>query len=296
MRKTVLLLSVLLSASVLPAGESHVDEVVGSVLANVAKLKEVDSNVVAMAFWDFDGTILHGDISTGLTENGREVFRGLVCKGILAGYSKIYAGEAGWAQFQVDYARLNEIGHFIAWPYNAQLFAGADAAALDAFCRKQCREVYRHWYFKSSLEILSRLEAAGVENYVISGSPEVFVRAAAQTINLPASRINGVRVGIDGGRFSDRIDYPTPFEQGKIDILRRIVNTRGHAYAVAAFGDSYTNDGPFMHYVATQRLPAGAKGTSMFINGDAAKRPAEYNGLFREVRQSEVVKDGKDKD
>ena len=49
--------------------EKHVDAVVTEVLANVAKLKAAQPNAVPMAFWDFDGTIIKGDISEGLFEN-----------------------------------------------------------------------------------------------------------------------------------------------------------------------------------------------------------------------------------
>lgn len=285
--RTLLLLA--LVAPALPASEGHVDRVVGAVQSAVRQLKAADPEAVAIAIWDFDGTIIRGDVTEGLFEDGRERFQGMAHAGILAGWSGIYRGESGWEQYLRDYARLNEIGRFIAWPYNAQMFAGPKAAEFDAFCRRRFAEVYRNWYFASSMAILRRLEASGIENHIISGSPEIFVRNAADTIGLPASRFNGIRVAIDNGRITTRIEYPVLTGEGKVELLKHLLNARKHAYAIAGFGDSYKTDGPFLRYIATQDLPGGARGFAMMIN--AKERPAEYEGLLFHVRQSETEAD-----
>ena len=270
------------------AVESHVDKVVSEVLANVAKLKAADPAAVPMAFWDFDGTIIKGDVSEGLVENGEEKYQGLIHAGILAGWSSTYKGESGWRQYaDKDYPRLNEIGRFIAWPYNAQIFAGVKASEFDAFCQRRFREVYRKWYFTSSVAIMKRLEAAGVENYVVSASPEIFVKNAAETLGLARDRMNAIRVGIDGGRVTTRIEEPVPFGEGKIEVVRRIVNACPHGCAVAGFGNSYQTDGPFLRYIVSQRnLPGGAKGFALMING--FEPLPGYEGLFMCVDEAEV--------
>ena len=60
--------ALLISAMTLSAAENHADSVVAEVLANVAKLKAAMPDAVPMAFWDFDGTIIKGDVSEGLGE------------------------------------------------------------------------------------------------------------------------------------------------------------------------------------------------------------------------------------
>ena len=72
------------------AVEEHVDRVVDEILSNVAKLKASDPTVLPMAFWDFDGTIIRGDISVGLQEDGVERHQGLIHAGIMAGFSPFY--------------------------------------------------------------------------------------------------------------------------------------------------------------------------------------------------------------
>ncbi|MCX8124876.1 MAG: hypothetical protein N3F66_12050, partial [Spirochaetes bacterium] len=63
-----------------------------------------------------------------------------------------------------------------------------------------------------------------------------------------------------------------------------------HVYAIAAFGNSYHTDGPFLRYVAMQKLPAGTP-IAVMINGGTP--PEEYKGLFHCVEQSHVI--GKEK-
>ena len=67
------------------------------ILSEIVALKQkiVNSQIDAhlekccfLAFWDFDGTVMKGDCSEGLRENGEEVFKGLVELGILKGYAR----------------------------------------------------------------------------------------------------------------------------------------------------------------------------------------------------------------
>ena len=270
------------------AAEDHVDRVVNEVLANVAKLKQADPSAVPMAFWDFDGTIIKGDVSEGLVENGEERYKGLVQLAILAGWSSTYRGEEGWRQYRdSDYPRLSRLGRYIAWPFNAQIFAGVKLSEFDRFCQRQVSETYRKWYFTSSIEILRRLEAAGVENHIVSASPEIFVRNAAESLGLERCRMNAIRVGIDGGIITTRIEEPVPYGEGKVEVMRRIVNARKGAYAVAGFGNSYQTDGPFLRYIVRQALPGGARGYALMING--FEPLPGYEGLFTNVTQDEVA-------
>ena len=279
----------LVAAPCAAAPETHADEVVATVLANVAKLKAACPDAVPMAFWDFDGTIIKGDVSEGLEEDGAQKYRGLVEETILAGLSSVYKGQEGWASYHDrDYPRMNEIGRWLAWPYNGQIYAGVPAAKLDEFCLRKFDEVYRHWYFVSSVKMLQALEKAGVENYVVSASPEIFVRNAAKTLGLPRERLRAIRIAIDGGYMTTRIVYPVPYGAGKVENVRELVLARPHGVAVAGFGNSYSTDGEFLKYIATQPLPGGAKGFALMINGGPERDG--YKGLFRLVDQEETMR------
>ena len=269
--------------------EDHADRIVAQILGNVAKIKAVDPQAVPMAFWDFDGTIIKGDITGGWDDDWNILYKGLVHRTIEAGLNSVYPAEGGFKQFfDVDYPRLRHgIGKWLAWPFLAQMYYGQSAAELDAFCRGECEKIYRKWYFTSSVKMLRALEKAGVENYIVSASPEIFVRSAAPSLDLPVERFRGIRVHIACGRITSQIIYPLPDGEGKVENVRDIVLARPHGIAVAAFGNSYSTDGAFLRYVATQpSMPGGAKGTAVMING---RNPvAGYVEHFITVEQDAV--------
>ena len=293
----IALLMALGCASAYGAAENHVDGIVARILDNAAKIKAADPQAVPMAFWDFDGTIIKGDITGGRDDDWNILYSGMVHRTIEAGLNSVYSGDAGIKQFfEVDYPRLRRgIGKWLAWPFLAQMYYGQSEAALDAFCRGECEKVYRKWYFLSSVKMMRALEKAGVENYIISASPELFVRAAAQSLGLPAERFRGIRVHVACGRITSQIVYPIPDGEGKVENLRDIVLARPHGVAVAAFGNSYSTDGAFMRYVATQpSLPGGAKGTAVMINGRHPE--AGYAEHFVKVSQDETMGGARAKD
>ena len=119
--------------------ENHVERIVAQILDNVAKIKAVDPKAVPMAFWDFDGTIIKGDLSEGVeVVDGqyKKLYKGLVQATIEAGLNSVYPPEGGWEQYWAkDYQRMRDgIGRWLAWPFNAQMYCGQSAAAIDAFC------------------------------------------------------------------------------------------------------------------------------------------------------------------
>ena len=278
-----------LAAAVHAAPETHADEVVATILGNVAKLKAARPDAVPMAFWDFDGTIIKGDVSEGLDEDGVQKFKGLIEETILAGLSTTYKGPEGWIRYRDrDYPRMKEIGRWLAWPYNGQIYKGVPAAKLDDFCHRKYDDVYCHWYFASSIKIMQALEKAGVENYVVSASPEIFVRNSDRTLGLPRERLRAIRIAIDAGYMTTKIIYPVPYDHGKVENVRELVLARPHGVAVAGFGNSYSTDGEFLKYIVTHSLPGGAKGFALMINGGPERDG--YKGLFRLVEQDETMR------
>ena len=263
--------------------ESHVDSVVSTILQNVGKLKTVNPNAIPMAFWDFDGTILKGDVSEGFSSNGEIHYKGLVEETVSAGMSPIYRGKSAYRILAKDYKRMCEIGKWLGYPFVAQIFEGTEAAAIDSLASIKFKNVYQHWYFTASIEILKRLEDAGIANYIISASPEVFVRNAAETLNLPRDRFYGIRVEIRDGIMTPNLIMPIPYAEGKVAYLKQIVESQKNGFPVAAFGNSYSTDAAFLEYIVRQELPGGAHGYALMINGGTV--PQKYANLFHCVKQ-----------
>ena len=270
--------------------ESHVEGIVKGILAEVAKVKAADPSAVPMAFWDFDGTVIKGDVSVGLANGTTNfLYKGLVQRTIEAGLAAGYDPKDGWRRFwDEDYPRFNSFGRWLAWPFLAQVLHGNAEDRLDDFCHAEYEKTYRHWYFAASYRMLRELEAAGVENYIVSGSPEIYVRNADRTLGLPRTRFRGIRTESAAGYVTPRVIHPIPSGEGKIENVRDLVLARPHGVAVAAFGNSYSTDGAFLRYVATQpSLPGGAKGTAVMING--GKVVPGYTEHFICVNQDAVV-------
>lgn len=290
--KKILLVCTLALMTVCPsvAGEpeGHVQKVVAQILDNVAKMKAADSHAVPMAFWDFDGTIIKGDLGLGLQVDGRECYRGLLDEVIQGGYNPIYKGAEGSRQWLKDYEHMTKLGPWLSQGFDAQMFAGVLAEELDAFCMKvAAKNRYADWYFASSMAIWKALAEAGVENYVVSASIESLMRNMASTLGISRDRIRATRVVQEGGRWTTKLIQPIPYGEGKVDAVQEIVRARPHGVAIAAFGNSYSTDAPFLRYVATQpSLPGGAKGTAMMING--GKIVPGYSEYFICVEQDAV--------
>ena len=272
--------------------DAHADEIIAAVRANVEKLLAADPQAVPMAFWDCDGTILNGDISLGLYDRSpehRKLYRGLLEEAIVAGYSKILRGEEGWREFRdVHHPFFAKLGRWIAGPYNAQLFAGAKVAELDAFCEQKTKGEISDWFFASSIKMLRALAEMGVENYVVSAGPASLVRNVMPALGLSRDRFVGTPVREVCGRWTDEAIRPAPDGEGKVENVRQIILSRPNGVVVAGFGNSYKTDGPFLKYIRSQRLPGGGEGVSVMINGG---KPGAYAGLFRCVNQRRCLRD-----
>ncbi|MBR30901.1 MAG: hypothetical protein CMN77_06275 [Spirochaetaceae bacterium] len=270
--------------------EPHVAEIVSSILETRQTLEKehCPDGCIFLSFWDFDGTILKGDCSEGLSKDGKVVYRGLVELTIEQGFSsKFRRNEAHL--FEKEYRRRDEqLGHRNAYTFLTTQYGGANPEEIQAFARKRFEEVYRNYYFRSSLEMWKSLEEAGIQNHIISASPHFFVQAAAESLETPPERINGVRLKMQDGRLLPVLDPPLTYAEGKTRTLEAIVqriqseNPGQRVFVLAAFGNSYHTDGHFLDYVDSSTLPAG-KTKAIMINGGEA--PPEYNGRFVEVSQ-----------
>lgn len=276
-----------IAAGVLHDAIAARNAVLGSARADADKM-------VFVAFWDFDGTLLHGDCSEGLTEAGTLVYPGLAQICVEQGLSRQYP-PGDFARLWDDYQTLDRrIGHWLAYPYLPQMLHGARAADVRAAAAAHFERTLSPHYFTSSLQILRGLEAAGIKNYVISASADVFVDGAATTVGLPIERLHGIEQHVDAeGHLTTELIAPVTYGEGKLQKLLQLVaqlhaTTPGRQVLVlAAFGNSYGTDGPFLEYVARQTLPGGVRPIVLMING--GEPPARYLDLFNRANFKTTV-------
>jgi len=270
--------------------DQSVDQRVIKQVLNTKKLILKNSNgksqddFIFLAFWDFDGTILKGDCSEGLTEKGSVIYPGLAQVCIESGMSSIYKPETGFPQYLKDYRHMeNAIGEWLAYPFIPQMLRGAKADEVSAIAAKQFSKTYKHYYFKKSLNILKRLESESIQNHIISASAELFVKGSSESLGLHQSRLNGIKLAIKDGKVTPKIIYPVTWNEGKTQKIKLIIEEMQHQHpnktiiVLAGFGNSYNTDGSFLKYIATQELPAGQP-MCLMINGGKVKEA--YKGLF----------------
>jgi len=228
-----------------------------------APLREDDC--VFLCFWDFDGTILHGDCCEGHAEGGRVIYSGLLEEIILAGFAGAYPANAqGVAKGIFDYRRLErENGAGTAYAFLAQMLEGAREEEVFGLAARHFRTRQMEHVFESSFRMIEGLRTMGVIVHVISASPDVFIRAIATELGLDVDRSRGIRTAIQDGRLTAQLDHPVTYGSGKTAAVMEEV-TRAHrehpdkqVFVLAGFGNSHHTDGPFLDHIADQALPAG---------------------------------------
>jgi len=277
--------------------ESHAAELLAELLDLRAALLALRPKARLFAFWDLDGTLLRGDCSEGLHAEGQELYPGLVRLAIEQGHSPVYSSDGiGYQRWQQDYRQLSErIGCWLAYPFLAQIFAGASEQDLLDLAAAHFDTTLRKFYFAASRTIFDGLAKAGVEQHILSASAQFFVRGAAASLALPPENLHGIQVKTADGKLTRELLYPVTYAEGKVTKLIEIVQAaEGQArsdseqpvFVLAAFGNSFETDRAFLAHVLGQSLPTGLP-LAVMINAGFA--PTDYRGLFRSVRQTRVV-------
>lgn len=299
--------TVIFSASILchcgpsiQSGEPHVKNVIDSILKTRDSIEKKisgqknagDHPVFFISFWDFDGTILKGDCSEGYRADNRVVYKGLIEICIDRGYSSQYR-PGQFESFWEKYMNIDKNqGHYQSIVFIPRTFAGADIHDILKLSEKQMKEVYSEYFFTSSMDIMRYLQHEGIRVYVVSASPDFFVKGAAKSLKVQMEHFYGVKVKTDKGEITREIQQPVTYAEGKTKTIQNILDEiknrhkTQHVYPIAGFGNSYHTDGDFLKWIASRSLPAG-KAVTLMING--GETPSTYRGIFSEVQQSEVV-------
>lgn len=293
--KFLLSMLILLSLSCSPKEINLEKEIIETILNSkkeIEKIKDGDKSLcesgkcLFITFWDFDGTILKGDCSEGLTENGKQVYKGLIELGVENGYSKNYKGEEGLKKLEYEFSVLEKKDIEQAYLFATKVFAGSEEMALLTFSQEHFKNVLQNYYFPSSIQILNKLKEAGVKSYIISASADFFVKGSAGTVPVDFDAMYGIQMKVENGKTTSTVIPPVTFAEGKRKKIELIVEKilqekkADYVFVLAGFGNSFRTDGAFLNYISEQKLQAG-KPISVMING--GKSPEIYKGKFKEV-------------
>ncbi len=250
----------------MPAMMATAPALTTEILAIAETLRTACPSAVPVAFWDFDGTLIEGDCSEGLSREDGSGFPGLAEVAVARGFSKRFQGPHGRAAFAQETAGvLRAEGHAAANAFIAQAFAGARESDLLDLARRCFANVLGGWMFPGALALWHALEAAGVRCWVISASADFFVKGAAEILQTSQDRLQGIRLRVEvDGRLGPEVVPPLTYGYGKharmVELLGAMAEREpGRSFwPVAALGNSPATDGPLLEAVAQTRLPAGA--------------------------------------
>lgn len=237
------------------------------------QMRRVRPEVVPVAFWDFDGTLLEGDCVDGFVRGDGAGYAGLVERAILAGLCPAYAGAEGVRRCERDFrALIGTEGKAVAYAFQSQIFAGVPEPQLVAAARAVFDTELAGWLFAEAMACWRALERAGVRCWVLSASPEFFVRAAATHLGVPEERCTGMRLQREpDGRLRGELAGPPTVGDGKVRRMRQLLGEMtdaepGRAFLpVAAFGNDLVSDGPMIEAVRRADLPAG-EAVGVYVN------------------------------
>ncbi len=293
--KSLIILFMFLLMSCAAKKENQEEEILKAILNTKKEIENYkignktlceDNNCIFLSFWDFDGTILKGDCSEGLKENGKEMYKGLVELGVLKGFAKDYKGQTGVDLLLKKYIELEANDKKEAYLYLPRIFAGNEDQVIRNFAREYFKETLQNYYFPSSIRILEKLKEEGVKSYIISASADFFVDGSYGTMPVEMDSIHGITMKIETGKITQEEIPPVTYAEGKREKIEQIVASirrekkAMHVFILAGFGNSFGTDGPFLKYISEQKFQVG-KPISVMINGGNA--PVEFKGLFKEV-------------
>jgi phosphoserine phosphatase len=243
----------------------NAEEVCSQILSlkdGIARSK-MEKNPIFITFWNFDNTILNGDTSEGsVDEDGRVIFKGMAQVAIEAGLSKKYPKDGGFERFCKDYKRLEQQDEPKAYAYMAQILAGAREKDVLSLSTQYFKSTLKNHFFSGSVDLIRCLQKQGILVWVITASPELFVKGASPFLNIPLEEISGMQTEVKNGVLTDKMVLPLVTAKGKIQKIQQIVKKlekeqRRKVYILAGFGNDNPNDIEFLKWIEGLQLPSG---------------------------------------
>jgi phosphoserine phosphatase len=216
-------------------------------------------DLLFLAFWNFDNTILDGDSTEGRKDlYGKVIFKGLAEVAIESGFSKKYKSSS---KFWKDYEAMEKVDEPKAYAYAAQMLAGAEEKEVLKLATDYFKNALKPYLFQASIDLIQQLQEQNISVMVITASPRIFVQGAAPLLNISINDVYGMETVVKNGRLTDQMVLPLTTRAGKIDKIQLIVQEKleqyRKIYVLAGFGNYNLNDMPFLNWTAAQKFNSG---------------------------------------
>ncbi len=189
------------------------------------------------AFFDLDKTIIAGSSTLAF---GKSLYReGFVRRRTLV---RIGIAQISYMLFGADEDSLEK-----ARDEMLDLVAGWHKSEIDAIVKESMADVIEPLVFAEALFLIDEHKRAGREVYVVSASPEEFVRPIAKMVGI--DRVIATKIRTDGlGRFVPELEQYV-MGPGKVETIKKVAERDGiDLDGSFAYTDSFT-DMPMLELV-----------------------------------------------
>ncbi len=161
------------------------------------------------AVFDADGTLWRDDI-------GERFLQWLIKNRHLQGvdYSKDIYGE---------YEKMLEKDTGAAYAMATKLMNGINEKELIKWASDFFPSHFSSNVFPKQRELISRLQEAGVDVWIVSASNRWIVEGAAPHMGVSNDHVVGIQTEVKNGKLTDTIIPPVTYRQGKVDAIKKYI-------------------------------------------------------------------------
>lgn len=193
-----------------------------------------------VAVFDADETLWRHDVGEGFLK-------------FLQERSKLAMVPPGFDAFK-RYEELCAQNKWMGYPYAAQVMAGMSVTDVEALAKEYFENHFKQNVYPAQKALIQRLQAAGVDVYIVSASNQWIINAGAPALGVPLDHAIGVRLEVAQQQVTAHIIPPMTFRQGKVDAIKKYIGKQ----PVLVSGDSIT-DYEMLQYASRLQLVINPK-------------------------------------
>lgn len=265
-------LAAALALALLPAAPSHAGETArrlvkaGFASENARAIeRHLDKPGRAVAVFDHDLTLLHGDVCNGEPGTQPGLFREMVDRGLLKPEALAVVPPAHLVDPLGYFEELKKTDGDRAYTWRNGLLAGYAPEELAAFAQDYYDRYCAPNLYPGMKALIAELHRRGADVYVLSAAPALVIGAAAKHFGIPRGNVHGIWFKVRGGKVSLHLDGPNVYGPGKRWVIENRIRPADRS-RLMTFGDSWYNDGFML------RLAKRHGGLAMMINPDAEEK------------------------
>lgn len=221
------------------------------VLEQIEKLLDQYPQTQFISCWDFDGTLLKGDIGEGMHTNEDQGYYGLVEEAIIRGFIPQYPSKQSLKTFWHDYTTLAKKQSLIeAYQFLVECLYSMPKHKLEDFkklCITLVDEQISNYFYPETLKLMKALNKKNLFPMIVSASPQILIDSVVHHFPVDPEFALGVNdPGIDKQAFN--------YAEGKVIRIKAAAESLSQRLkvptcAIFAAGDSWDNDGAMLRMV-----------------------------------------------